>query len=182
MSYLPKWITPNQLTVARIATIPVLLVLIVLRGPLWNYLALALFTISCLTDYWDGYLARFRDEISPMGKLLDPIADKMLIAACLVLMTNLGVAPVVPTVVILMREFAVSGLRQVAAAEGVVIAAVRGAKVKTLLQMIAVGFLLVPDVSFAPVPLLVGQVLLWVAMVWTLWTGWFYFRSYFQNL
>lgn len=180
--FMLKWITPNQLTIGRILVIPVILALLYLNDPFWNHFSLGLFFVACLTDYWDGYLARFRGEVSPAGKLLDPIADKMLISSCLVMLTHLDQAQVVPTVVILMREFAVSGLRQVAAAEGIVIAAVSGAQVKTVLQMLAVGFLLFAINPYSLPTLEVGQVMLWVALGWTLWTGYRYFRAYFNLL
>ena len=104
---------------ARIAAVPLLMVLIWLDRPLANYVALAVFVVACLTDYWDGDLARVRKEVTQLGKLLDPIADKMLITASLVMLVQRGSADAVPTILILLREFAVSGLRQVAASEGV---------------------------------------------------------------
>jgi CDP-diacylglycerol--glycerol-3-phosphate 3-phosphatidyltransferase len=176
-----KWVTPNQLTVGRIVLIPLLLVFIYLADPVSNWIAFAIFLLACGTDYLDGRLARFRDEVSHLGKLLDPIADKMLVSASLVMLVSMDIADVVPTIVILMREFAVSGLRQVAALEGVVIAAEPGAKWKTTLQMTAVAFHLITYKPFS-LPLVgIGQVLLWAAAAWTLWTGVTYFREYYKS-
>jgi len=177
-----NWVTPNQLTLGRIASIPVLLLLMYWSLPLTNLIALVLFVLACMTDYWDGNLARSRKEITQLGKLLDPIADKMLITATLVMLVSMGKAGVVPTIFILLREFAVTGLRQVAAAEGVVISAVRGAKWKTIFQMIAVGFLILHNDPFGIPFETMGRVLLWWALVWTLVTGYGYFADYYRKL
>ena len=176
-----RWVTPNQLTVARICTVPVLMLLIWLNHPWTNYLGLALFVLACLTDYWDGDMARLRREVTPLGKLLDPLADKMLICASLVMLVARGSADSVPTVLILMREFAVSGLRQVAALEGVAIAAAPGAKAKTIFQMIATGALMLSHNPFGIPMDLAGRVLLWFALAWTLWTGWTYYADYYRS-
>jgi CDP-diacylglycerol--glycerol-3-phosphate 3-phosphatidyltransferase len=180
-SSLFKWVTPNRLTLVRIGAIPVILVLIYRGEGVTNWISLAVYSIACITDFLDGKLARFRDEVSPLGKLLDPIADKMLISACLVMQVFVGVADVVPTILILLREFAISGMRQVAAVEGIVVAAGSGAKYKTTLQMLAVGFLLIRQESFSFPSVEIGRVLLWAAMVLTLWTGFGYFRDYFRK-
>jgi CDP-diacylglycerol--glycerol-3-phosphate 3-phosphatidyltransferase len=176
-----RWVTPNQLTVARIFAVPVLMLLIWLDRAWANYVSLAVFVLACLTDYWDGDMARMRGEVTPLGKLLDPIADKMLISASLVMLVARGSADSVPTVLILMREFAVSGLRQVAALEGVVIAAAPAAKATRILQMVATGTLMLSHNPFG-VPLdWLGRILLWFALIWTLWTGWAYFARYYRD-
>ncbi len=179
-----KWITPNQLSFLRILVIPVVLFLIFAGDAVSNWVGFGIYAAACFTDYFDGLLARYRGDMSPLGKLLDPIADKMLISACLVMLVYVGVADVLPTILILLRELAVSGLRQVAAAEGIVVSAIRGAKYKTILQMLAVGFLMVRHNSLnsAFPSVLIGEVLLWVAMAWTLVTGYTYFRDYFKKI
>ena len=175
-----RWVTPNQLTLARIAAVPVLLVLLYLDEPLGNWLAAVLFLIACFTDYLDGVLARQRGEITALGKLLDPIADKMLVLSALIFLVSMDIAGAIPTILITAREFAVAGLRSVAAAEGVIIAAAPGAKWKTALQMLATGLLMLHHDPFA-LPLgLVGEIVLWVAAAWTLWTGYDYFAQYFH--
>ncbi|MCZ6841610.1 MAG: CDP-alcohol phosphatidyltransferase family protein, partial [SAR324 cluster bacterium] len=113
-----KWITPNQLTLLRISVIPVLMFLIYAGDWVSNWVALGIFSVACVTDILDGELARFRGEVSRIGKLLDPLADKMLVSSCLVMLVYVGAASVVPTILILLREYAVSGLRQVASSEG----------------------------------------------------------------
>ena len=186
---LSRLVTPNLLSFLRILVIPVVLFLINEGDAVSNWVGFGIYAAACFTDYFDGLLARFRDEVSPLGKLLDPIADKMLISSCLVMLVYVGTADVVPTmlilvptILILLREFAVSGLRQVAAAEGIVLSAVRGAKNKTILQMLAVGFLIVRHKSFSFPSVEIGVVLLWVAMVWTLITGYNYFHDYFKKI
>ncbi|MCH8841501.1 MAG: CDP-diacylglycerol--glycerol-3-phosphate 3-phosphatidyltransferase [SAR324 cluster bacterium] len=175
-----RWVTPNQLTVGRILSIPVLLVLISLDRPLTNNAAWVLYTIACLTDYWDGVLARERGEVTQLGRLLDPIADKMLILSSLILLVSMGFAAVIPTILITLREFAVGGLRSVAAVEGVLISSVKGAKWKTVLQMLATGTLILHHNPFTIPADLIGEVLLWVAAAWTLWTGYVYFAGYLK--
>ena len=181
-SALFKWVTPNQLTLVRIVTIPPILVLIYRGDPLSNWVAMGIYFVACVTDFLDGRLARFRGEVSSIGKLLDPIADKMLVSACLVMLVSLDAASVVATLLILLREFAVSGMRQVAAVEGVVVSASYIAKYKTTLQMLAVGFLIVRHDSFSFPSVQIGEVLLWVSVVVTLWTGLDYFRDYFRKI
>lgn len=175
------WVTPNQLTIGRMLTVPVLMVLLYLDAPVTNLIALVIFILAGVTDYVDGNLARFRDEVSDLGRLLDPIADKMVVTAALVMLVAAGHAGAVATTLILLREFAVSGLRQVAALDGIAIEAVRGAKWKTVLQMLATGMLMVSvnplDIAVEPV----GRVMLWIAVVATLWTGYGYFQAYFRN-
>lgn len=147
-----------------------------------NWIAVGIFFIACMTDYWDGVLARSRDEVSPLGKLLDPIADKMLVSSTLIMLVYLGGADVIPTIVILMRDFAVSGLRQVAAVEGIVIEAEKGGKLKTTVQMLAIGFLLVQQNPEGFYLVEIGRVLLWISMVLTLSSGFDYFRQYFRKV
>ena len=177
-----KWVTPNQLTLARMVIVPLLLYLIVLREPIYNVVGFGLFALAGLTDYLDGVLARSRDEVSPLGKLLDPIADKMLVSSSLIMLVYIGIADVVPTIVILMRDFAVSGLRQVAAVEGVVIEAEQGGKLKTMVQMLAIGFMLLHHNPVIGYELEIGRVLLWASMVLTLSSGFNYFQQYFKKV
>ena len=176
-----KWVTPNQLTLGRIAAIPGLLLLIYLDNPVAEFLAVGVFILACLTDYWDGYLARFRDQVSRFGRMMDPVADKMLISASLVMLVSMGRADAIPTILIILREFAISAMRQVAAADGVIVSAKASAKWKTVLQMIAVGLLLVSHEPFSIPFAQAGRIVLWVAAVWTLWTGFTYLRDHFKH-
>lgn len=176
-----KWVTPNQLTLGRIAAAPVLMALVYLDRPATNWVALLLFILAGLTDYVDGNLARHRGQVTQLGRMLDPIADKILVTASLVMLVAKGHAGAVPTILILMREFAISGLRQVAALDNVQIHVVRGAQWKTGLQMMAIGMLLLNHDPFGLPVELAGRVVLWAAAVVTLWTGWNYFAAYFHQ-
>jgi CDP-diacylglycerol--glycerol-3-phosphate 3-phosphatidyltransferase len=140
---------PNSLTLARIFLVP-LLVVILLTPVAENWfgisgyvLAIAIFLAASLTDILDGHLARRRNQVSNLGKLLDPIADKLLISAALIVLVEKHLAPAWVVVVILGREFVVTGLRSVAASEGIIIAAQRIGKIKMWAQCVAIVALLV---------------------------------------
>ena len=147
---------PNALTLLRIFIVP-LLVVVLLTPFSENWLGmprhifgLALFLAAALTDYLDGHIARRRDQVSRLGKLLDPIADKLLISAALISLVENRLAPAWAVVIIVGREFAVSGLRSIAATDGVVIAASRMGKFKMLSQVVAVALLIASSVKGAP--------------------------------
>lgn len=170
---------PNLLTLSRICVIPVLLALLYFHGPLTRWIALVLFTFAGLTDYLDGYLARHRGEVSPFGRFLDPIADKLLVASVIVMLVAIDQLQgliVIPAIVILCREILVSGLREYLAEIQVPMPVSRLAKWKTVLQMIALGFLIVGDSAGPPGwPVdAVGNTGLWIAAVLTLITGYDY--------
>jgi len=139
---------PNALTLSRIFIVPLLVV--VLLTPLsenWlgvprYILGVAIFVAAALTDYFDGKIARSRDQVSKLGKLLDPIADKLLISAALISLVENHLAPAWAVVIIVGREFAVTGLRSIAATEGVVISASRMGKFKMVAQVVTVGLLI----------------------------------------
>lgn len=147
---------PNALTLSRIFVVPLLVV--VLLTPFsedWfgvgrHVVGVALFLGAAFTDYLDGKIARRRQQVSTLGKLLDPIADKLLISAALISLVENRLVPAWAVVVIVGREFAVSGLRSIAAGEGVIIAASRMGKLKMLAQVIAIGTLIVSSAKGAP--------------------------------
>ena len=175
------WVTPNQLTIGRIVAVPALMFLVYLDTPVANTFAVLLFILAGLTDYVDGDLARYRGEVTQLGRMLDPIADKMLVSASLIMLVATGHAGAVPTILIILREFAVSGLRQVAALDGVEIHVVGGAKWKTGFQMTATGLLLLNHDPFGLPLQFLGGLTLWIAMAVTLWTGYGYFSSFFRS-
>jgi CDP-diacylglycerol---glycerol-3-phosphate 3-phosphatidyltransferase len=133
---------PNIITMFRIVLIPVVMVMLQEGTPAMNFWAGWVYTFATITDALDGYLARKRGLVSVVGKFLDPLADKLLVMATLVLMVDMGRCPAWVVVVVLARELSISMLRMIASTEGVVIAAGEGGKAKTALQMVAVLFLM----------------------------------------
>jgi cardiolipin synthase len=187
MSARELWNIPNLLTYGRILSVPLILLCFYFEGKLessdfarWS--ALAIFVVASITDFFDGYLARIWEQTSPIGKMLDPIADKLLVSACLLLLAADGTIAGWATwaaVVILSREILVSGLREYLAELSVSVPVTQLAKWKTAIQMIAIGFLLAGPAGdkFLPNTTLIGLSLLWIAAIITLYTGWDYFRA-----
>src|SRR5687768_10010036 len=130
---------PNAITIARIFLVPfVVVVLLTTRFPHWEFWGVTLFLVAALTDLLDGYVARRRKQVTTLGRLLDPIADKLLISSALISLVQLQLAPAWMVVIIIGREFAVSGLRNIAASEGFTIEASPLGKGKMVLQVAAV--------------------------------------------
>jgi CDP-diacylglycerol--glycerol-3-phosphate 3-phosphatidyltransferase len=146
---------PNVLTVVRILAVPVIVVALLDETPNGDALAAAVFALAAFTDGLDGYIARSRDSVTTFGKLMDPLADKLLIVAALVALVSLGRLAAWVAMVIIAREVAVTGLRVVAAEQGVVISASWLGKVKTILQVAAVFALILWESSPLGVDLLV---------------------------
>jgi CDP-diacylglycerol--glycerol-3-phosphate 3-phosphatidyltransferase len=133
----------NKLTLIRIFLVPVFLLFIARKGiPYGSFIATFIFILASLTDKLDGYIARSRNQITNFGKFMDPLADKLLVTAALISLVELHVVPAWAAVIIIAREFAVSGLRSIAAAQGKVIAASWWGKIKTVIQIIAIILLL----------------------------------------
>jgi cardiolipin synthase len=173
---------PNLLTLSRIACIPLLVALMFLREPWAMWTACAVFVAAALTDYLDGWLARQRSEVSVFGKLLDPIADKMLVAAtlfALLAVDHLGGISIIPALVILMREILIAGVREyLAALKARSLPVTALAKWKTAVQMVALGTLIIGDAGPAFIPVTaIGLALIWVAALLTVVTGWEYVRE-----
>ena len=184
LSFFSRWITANDLTVMRILLVPVIFVVMVFwqNNPWVLFGIWFVFLFACLTDYWDGVLARYQNKSTKLGMLLDPIADKILIMSLLIVLVGLNRAPDYLVAMLITREFAVTGLRAVAASEGRVIAANSGGKYKTLSQMFAVGFLIIHYPTFGIPTHETGIVLLWLATGISLWSGVHYFRAYYSTL
>ena len=134
---------PNLVTMGRVALVPFVLLFIDNFSPLRSFIASLLYLGAAAGDALDGYLARSRGQVSMLGKFLDPLADKLIVTAVLVFMVELGRVPAWVVVVLLARDFAINGLRSVASAQGLVIAASDGGKIKTALQLVAIGMLLI---------------------------------------
>jgi cardiolipin synthase len=180
---------PNVLTYGRIAAVPAIVLCFYIEGYVGRWLALLIFIAASVTDYLDGYLARAWQQQSALGRLLDPIADKLLVATALLLLVSentIGGASLLAAIVILTREIAVSGLREFLAELRVSVPVTRLAKWKTTLQMVALGFLIAGPAGdrlikyyFADLGLVtyIGLLLLWISALITLYTGYDYFRA-----
>jgi cardiolipin synthase (CMP-forming) len=183
---------PNMLTYARIVAVPLVVVCFFWGGSFdandnARWWALAIFAIASITDFFDGYLARAWQQTSTIGRMLDPIADKLLVAACLLLLaaaqTIAGWA-LWAAIIILCREILVSGLREYLAELKVSVPVTQLAKWKTTAQMVAVAFLLSGPAADKIVPYVTetGLVLLWISAVLTLYTGYDYFRAGLRHI
>ena len=172
---------PNMMTLGRIIAIPGIVALFYLDSPLGQWLACGLFTIAALTDFLDGYLARAWSQQSDFGRFLDPVADKLLVAATILLLAGFGQisgSTLLPAVVILCREIVVSGLREFLAGVATGIHVTKLSKWKTALQMVAIGFLIVGQHGPEFIPTrIIGEWCLWIAAIITLCTGYDYLRS-----
>jgi cardiolipin synthase len=177
---------PNVLTLSRIAAIPLLVVLVALATPAGDLAACVVFSAAAITDYFDGKLARSRRQQSDLGSMLDPIADKLLVGAALMMLvgTNrLSGWGLYPAIVIMLREILVSGLREYLAGIRIGLPVTKLAKWKTGFQMGALGTLLAGDTAapllhldFLPISL-IGEIMLWIAAALTLITGWDYLTA-----
>jgi cardiolipin synthase len=173
---------PNLLTLSRIVAIPLVILTFYLPSPFGPWAGCVLFTAACVTDWLDGQLARRWHQQSEWGRVLDPIADKLLVATILFMLAALQrITPVTlfPALVILAREILVSGLREHLAMLHVPVPVSRLAKWKTAIQMVAIGVLLVGDAGPVIIPPVrtLGELLLWIAAVLTIITGYDYLRA-----
>lgn len=203
---------PNALTLLRIILVPVLVVVLMTRAPHHQIIGSVVFWIASITDFYDGYLARKYCQVTVLGKLLDPLADKLLISAALISLIELGKTPAWMAFIILAREMAITGLRGLASEEGITIAADRMGKWKLGAQIAAVSCLLFGPVldgwlhlwtgvglfrewsvatffrgalhATEPWGLFVGlgQILMWISLVLAIWSAVLYFRSFWLRI
>src|SRR4051812_46650017 len=191
---------PNLLTYARIAAVPVVVGALfcqaVLPGPLWlRWVSLAIFLVAAATDALDGYIARAWEQQSSFGRMLDPIADKLLVASCLLMLAaddTIKGWSLWAAIVILCREVLVSGLREYLAELRASVPVTQLAKWKTTVQLVAIGFLLAGEAGDEEVSRMLGRAttaitevgigLLWISALVTLYTGWDYFRAGVRHL
>ncbi len=187
---------PNKITISRIILIPLFLIIMLVPWnwgdmrflgadlPVNQFVGALIFIIASTTDWIDGYYARKLDLVTNLGKFLDPLADKLLVSAALIVLVEMGVAPSWIVIIIISREFAVTGLRLVLAGEGEVVAAGQLGKIKTWAQIIAISALLLNNAIFELMNLPFDVIALWIAMFFTIWSGWDYFyhnRKAFVN-
>ena len=183
---MPLTSLPNLLTLSRILVIPIVIGSFYVAGDYARWIACALFSAAAVTDWLDGHMARRWQQQSEIGRFLDPIADKLLVSATLFMLTAFGrlsAEAVLPALVILCRELLVSGLREYLAGLRVGMPVSRLAKWKTVIQMVAIGVLIVGDAGprFLPVAV-IGETLLWVAASLTLVTGYDYLQAGLRHM
>ena len=175
------WNLPNILTYGRILAVPALVACFYLEGPTWRFVALGLFIVASVTDFLDGYLARAWSQQSKLGQMLDPIADKLLVGATLIMLVfdeTISGLSVIAGVIILSREILVSGLREFLGQLSVSVPVTKIAKFKTAAQLGALGALLAAPLidQQALYTWIIGDTLLWIAALLTLYTGFDYLR------
>ena len=185
---------PNLLTYARVVAVPLLVLFFYVESSAGRWASFAVFLIASISDFFDGYLARVWGLQSAIGRMLDPIADKLLVATSLILLASDGTVAewsLLAAIIILIREISVSGLREFLAGLAVSVPVSRLAKYKTTLQMVAIGFLLIGPAGdrllkyyFSDFGLFtyVGLLLLWVSALITVYTGYDYFRAGLRHL
>ncbi|AYV71100.1 CDP-diacylglycerol--glycerol-3-phosphate 3-phosphatidyltransferase [Bacillus sp. PK3-056] len=180
---------PNKITVARILLIPVFLVIMLVDFqwgeltflgvtlPMTHFIGALIFILASTTDWIDGHFARKYNLVTDLGKFLDPLADKLLVSSALIVLVGLDMAPAWITIVIISREFAVTGLRLILAGGGEVVAANMLGKIKTWAQIVAISALLLHNMIFELISLPFDILALWVALIFTIWSGWDYFAK-----
>lgn len=178
---------PNKITISRICMIPIFMIIMLpsinwgtwnINGvelPISHFVGAIIFIIASTTDWVDGYYARKHNLVTTLGKFLDPLADKLLVSAALIILVGYELAPAWIVILIISREFAVTGLRLVLAGEGEVVAANQLGKIKTWTQIIAISALLLHNIPFAWINFPFADIALYVALFFTLWSGWDYF-------
>jgi CDP-diacylglycerol---glycerol-3-phosphate 3-phosphatidyltransferase len=179
---------PNAITVGRMAMIPVILWFTYYESRRASFIAALLFAFTGATDFLDGWVARRRGLVTVIGKFLDPLADKLVVMAALVMLVHLGRVAAWVVIVVMAREFIVSGLRTIAMSEGIVIAAGQEGKTKTIYQLAGITFLLLHyaypiDFGVAVVEYdanKVGTVLLYLSLVFSVWSAWVYFSDFLK--
>lgn len=187
---------PNKITVSRILLIPIFVIVMMydfnwgtmeLFGaemPVHHFVGALIFIVASCTDWIDGYFARKYNLVTNLGKFLDPLADKLLVTSAFLLLVELGLAPAWVIIIILSREFAVTGLRSILAGEGKIVAASNLGKIKTWTQIVAITALLLHNTIFIMFGIPFDKLMLYVALFFTIWSGWDYFylnRHVFVN-
>lgn len=174
--------TPNLISLFRICLIPVVVAFLFSPSRMYSLLAALFFGIAAFTDWLDGYLARRKNVVTTLGKYLDPIADKLLVAVALIMLISLERVESWIVMLIVGRELAVTSLRFVAATNGLVIESTHLGKIKTTLQIIATIFLIIHYEYFSLDAQAIGVVFLWLALIVTLWSGADYFYRFFKTM
>lgn len=174
--------TANKLTAVRIFFVPFVVLALDQQTPFYDFIAVLCFGLAGLTDYLDGYYARSHQAITVIGKLMDPLADKFLVVSTLVMLLHLDRLHPYVVILLVCRELAITGLRALASNEGIIIAASKLAKWKTVTQMIAIPLLMLTD-PFWNLPLrLIGNVFIWISVFVSIWSAQDYIVDFFKAL
>jgi len=173
---------PNRLTLARIFLIPLFMIIASLKYHYADCLAVVIFVLGAVTDGLDGYLARKNNQVTILGKFMDPLADKILVSAALITLVEMGRLSGWIAVVIISREFAVTGLRAIAAAEGVVLSASSLGKIKTVTQIVAIVATFIKDYLYNFLHLPIADMAMACAILFTVWSGYDYFFNTWRML
>ena len=180
---------PNKITISRICMIPLFMIIMLpsndwgtwvindVELPISHFVGAIIFIIASTTDWVDGYYARKHNLVTTLGKFLDPLADKLLVSSALIILVEYQLAPAWVVILIISREFAVTGLRLVLAGGGEVVAANQLGKIKTWTQIVAISALLLHNIPFAWINFPFADIALYVALFFTLWSGWDYFAK-----
>ena len=175
---------PNQLTLFRIAAVPIIIILMLLPNRICTLIAGLLFSAAAITDYLDGFLARKRGLVTTLGKVMDPVADKLLVSSAFIMLTSLGWVPAWMACIIIGRELAVTGLRNIIAEKGEDLSASNLGKYKTGFQIAAIIPLMIHFPFLGLDVQVIGNLFLWGALIFTIWSGADYFirsRSLLQG-
>ncbi len=177
----PKlWNTPNKLSIIRVVVSPLLVLLLLNPGEKLSVFCAVLFTLVSMTDWLDGYLARKHNEVTTLGKFLDPLADKLLVVTALIMLISIGRAPAWMVALIVGREIAITGLRTIARDEGLILQASPIGKSKTVAQILAIIPMLIHYPFYGVDFQRIGMVVLWFALILTLVSGADYVRKFLR--
>lgn len=172
---------PNQLTLLRVLLIPFFLIFLYINKPYSDVIATILFVVAGVTDYVDGYLARRYEIVTDFGKILDPVADKILTASSMIVLVEIGRMAGWIVIVMLSRDFVIGALRNLAASRGIVIAAGTSGKIKTVLQMIGIGCLIFNGYLLGLNTFIVGTIIIYIALFVSIYSCVIYYIQYFKN-
>lgn len=168
---------PNTLSIIRLIFIPAVVICLYFPGKIGSFLAALFFSLAAITDLLDGFYARKYNIVTPLGKLLDPLADKLLISVTMIILIAFNRIPALIVALIIAREIAITGLRGIAVANGNVIEASPSGKYKTIFQIVALICLCL-HYQYLKIDFhVVGMAFLWAALVLTMWSGWLYFKK-----
>lgn len=173
---------PNTITLLRISVVPFLFILLSSPGEFWSLILAILFVIASITDFFDGYVARKYQMITTMGKFLDPIADKIMVNTAMILMIPIGRIPAWIVAITIIRDLMVDVIRSIASSEGIYIQASTLGKQKTVAQIVAVTALIIHYSIFGINAHAVGMVILYIALVLTIFSGIDYFIKLYRNI